>query len=139
MYSETARPEGAYAAVIPHWIDALINGETPVINGDGETSRDFCYISNVVQANILAAMCDDPEALDRVYNIAYGERTTLNELFVLIKRRRLSVIAEVEDIEPSMVPCAKETFVTLWRISPGRGIAWVCSPPQCPAGHGGDH
>ena len=63
VFGKRQDPKGAYAAVIPCWINALINRKTPVINGDGETSRDFCYIKNVVQANILAALSDSPEAL----------------------------------------------------------------------------
>ena len=74
-------PEGAYAAVIPKWIAALLRREPVQINGDGETSRDFCYIANVVQANLLAAATTNPAAVNQVYNIALGERTTLNELF----------------------------------------------------------
>jgi len=76
-------PEGAYAAVIPKWIAQLMGGKPVTINGDGETSRDFCYVENVVQANLLAATADDPAALNQVYNVAVGERTTLNELFEL--------------------------------------------------------
>lgn len=78
-------PAGAYAAVIPHWVDGLLRGDTCVINGDGETSRDFCYVANVVQANLLAATTPNAQALDRVYNIAVGERTSLNDLFYLIR------------------------------------------------------
>lgn len=78
-------PDGAYAAVIPKWFATLLEGQTPFINGDGETSRDFCFVDNAVQANILAARARDPEALNQVYNIAYGQRTTLNELFGLIR------------------------------------------------------
>jgi UDP-N-acetylglucosamine 4-epimerase len=74
-------PDGAYAAVIPKWIAAMIRNEEVVINGDGETSRDFCYIDNAVQANILAATTSNAAALNQVYNVAVGERTTLNELF----------------------------------------------------------
>ncbi len=74
-------PNGAYAAVIPKWIAALLQREPVRINGDGETSRDFCYIANVVQANLLAATATDPAAVNQVYNVALGERTTLNELF----------------------------------------------------------
>lgn len=80
-------PNGAYAAVIPKWYGALLRGETVLINGDGETSRDFCYIENVVQANLLAATTSTAEALNQVYNIALGDRTTLNELFALIRER----------------------------------------------------
>jgi UDP-N-acetylglucosamine 4-epimerase len=74
-------PEGAYAAVIPKWIAALLKKQPVQINGDGETSRDFCYINNVVQANLLAATTPNPAALNQAYNIAVGQRTTLNELF----------------------------------------------------------
>jgi UDP-N-acetylglucosamine 4-epimerase len=84
-------PEGAYAAVIPKWIAALLKRAEVSINGDGETSRDFCFIDNVVQANLLAATTQNPGAVDQVYNIAVGERTTLNELFLLLQNslRRL--------------------------------------------------
>ena len=73
-------PDGAYAAVIPRWIAAMLEGRECVINGDGETSRDFCFIRNVVQANLRAALTSDAEAIGRVYNVAVGQRTTLNEL-----------------------------------------------------------
>jgi len=79
-------PEGAYAAVIPKWIAALLRREPVYINGDGETSRDFCYIDNVVQANLLAATTRNPEAVNQVYNIAVGERTTLNNLYQILSR-----------------------------------------------------
>jgi len=81
VFGRRQDPNGAYAAVIPKWIGLLLQGERPVINGDGKTSRDFCYIDNVVQANLLAAMADNPEAVNKVYNVAFGERTTLNELY----------------------------------------------------------
>jgi UDP-N-acetylglucosamine 4-epimerase len=77
-------PEGAYAAVIPKWVAALLKSEPVYINGDGETSRDFCHIANVVQANFLAATTEKPAAINQVYNIALGERTTLNQLFDLL-------------------------------------------------------
>ena len=80
-------PNGAYAAVIPKWINKFIHGEDVIINGDGTTSRDFCYIDNVVQANILAA-CVDTESLEKtVFNIAFAEQTSLNELVQLIKNQ----------------------------------------------------
>ena len=79
-------PKGAYAAVIPKWISSLIAGEQVYINGDGETSRDFCYIENVIQANLLAASAQNPEAVNQVYNIAVGGRTTLNELYAQLKQ-----------------------------------------------------
>ncbi len=78
-------PEGAYAAVIPRWIRAMLQGEEVVINGDGETSRDFCYVDNAVQANLLAAAVEDPAAVNQVYNIAVDDRTSLNRLFLLLR------------------------------------------------------
>jgi len=78
-------PEGAYAAVIPRWFEEVLAGRPSQINGDGETSRDFCYIDNTVQANLLAATTADPAAINQVYNVAVGERTTLNELFFGIR------------------------------------------------------
>ena len=77
-------PEGAYAAVIPKWVAAVKSGNTVYINGDGETSRDFCYIDNVVQINILAATCDTL-GKNEVYNVAVGGQTSLNQLIELIK------------------------------------------------------
>jgi len=74
-------PNGAYAAVIPRWIAAMIHNEPVYINGDGETSRDFCHVANAVQANLLAATTPDLAAVNQVYNVAVGERTSLNELF----------------------------------------------------------
>lgn len=78
-------PNGAYAAVIPQWIAALIRNQTLYINGDGETSRDFCFIENVVQANLLAALAESPDAVNQVYNVAVNERTSLNELYEMIR------------------------------------------------------
>lgn len=78
-------PFGPYAAVIPTWIGSLLADEPCYINGDGETSRDFCYVENAVQANLLAAVDARPEDGHQVYNVAYGDRTTLNELFLLIR------------------------------------------------------
>jgi UDP-N-acetylglucosamine 4-epimerase len=77
-------PNGAYAAVIPKWTAALMQGEPVYINGDGETSRDFCYVANAVQANLLAA-CSKDDAKDQVFNVAVGERTTLNYLFTVLR------------------------------------------------------
>ncbi|HNQ04743.1 MAG TPA: NAD-dependent epimerase/dehydratase family protein [Thiobacillaceae bacterium] len=78
-------PNGAYAAVVPKWTAAMIANERVWINGDGETSRDFCYIANTVQANLLAATVEDEAATNQVYNVAVGDRTTLNELFEAIR------------------------------------------------------
>jgi UDP-N-acetylglucosamine/UDP-N-acetylgalactosamine 4-epimerase len=93
-------PEGAYAAVIPRWFSALLKREPVQINGDGETSRDFCFVENVVQANLLAATAQNPRAVNEVYNIALGERTTLNELFNLIQTSVLSVSPELTATQP---------------------------------------
>jgi len=76
---------GAYAAVVPKWTAALLKGDTVHINGDGETSRDFCYIANAVQANLLGATSENAEARNQVYNVAVGDRTTLNTLFCLLR------------------------------------------------------
>lgn len=85
IFGQRQDPGGAYAAVIPKWIDAMIGGKPVHINGDGETSRDFCYVANAVQANILAATTDNPAACNEVYNIAVGQRTSLNELYHIIQ------------------------------------------------------
>ena len=86
VFGRRQDPDGAYAAVIPKWTAAMIKNDTVFINGDGETSRDFCYIENTVQANILAATTQNEEdATNQVYNVAVGDRTTLNELFNAIK------------------------------------------------------
>ena len=84
VFGQRQDPYGAYAAVIPQWFASLLKGETVYINGDGETSRDFCYIDNVVQANLLASLAAK-DAQNRIYNVAFGQRTTLNELFRLIR------------------------------------------------------
>lgn len=78
-------PEGAYAAVIPCWTRAMLLGDDVLINGDGETSRDFCYVANAVQANLLAATVDNPEAVDQVYNVALSDRASLNQLFATLR------------------------------------------------------
>lgn len=85
IFGKRQTPEGAYAAVIPKWTAAMIKGDEVFINGDGETSRDFNFIVNAVQANILAATTSNPEAKNQVYNVAVGGRTTLNVLFTALK------------------------------------------------------
>jgi len=94
-------PEGAYAAVIPCWIKALIKGETVHINGTGETSRDFCFIENVIQMNILAATTTEAAALNQVYNTAVNARTSLNELFYLLQSRLLPYYPHLLGCNPS--------------------------------------
>jgi UDP-N-acetylglucosamine 4-epimerase len=93
-------PQGAYAAVIPLWVSALIRDETVYINGDGETSRDFCFIANAVQANLLAAATDNPAAINQVYNVAVGERTSLNELYALLRDDLGSRFPDILNREP---------------------------------------
>ena len=83
VFGRRQDPDGAYAAVIPKWIGQLLGGDRPIVHGDGETSRDFCYVANVVQVNLLAALAPSPQP-GAVYNVAYGERTTLNELYALL-------------------------------------------------------
>jgi UDP-N-acetylglucosamine/UDP-N-acetylgalactosamine 4-epimerase len=85
IFGKRQTPNGAYAAVIPKWIDAIKKGEAVYINGDGTTSRDFCYIDNAVQMNLLAATTTNPDAKNQVYNVAVGDRTTLNSLFALLR------------------------------------------------------
>ena len=94
VFGKRQDPNGAYAAVIPKWIASMIEAKPVVINGDGETSRDFCFIENNVQANILAAMAENPDAVNQVYNIAVGDSTTLNDLFKLLQEE-LSVVSGV--------------------------------------------
>lgn len=85
VFGPRQNPNGAYAAVMPKWFSGMLHNEPVYINGDGETSRDFCYVDNAVQANLLAACTDNEEALGQVYNVAFGEITTLNQLFNLIR------------------------------------------------------
>ncbi|MBU0967452.1 MAG: Vi polysaccharide biosynthesis UDP-N-acetylglucosaminuronic acid C-4 epimerase TviC [Proteobacteria bacterium] len=101
IFGRRQDPNGAYAAVMPKWFSALIRGEELFINGDGETSRDFCYIDNCVQGNLLAATVANPAALNQVYNIAFGARTTLNELFNLIQQRVLAIMPEIKATTPT--------------------------------------
>ena len=86
VFGRRQDPDGAYAAVIPKWVGSLLEGEDVFINGDGETSRDFTYIDNVIQMNLLAGTTDNPEAFGEAYNVAVGGRNTLNELYKLINK-----------------------------------------------------
>lgn len=80
VFGRRQDPDGAYAAVIPKWVLQLISHESPTINGVGDYSRDFTYIDNVIQANLLSALSSNPKAINQVYNVAYGDRTTLSQL-----------------------------------------------------------
>ena len=99
IFGARQNPHGGYAAVIPQWIAALLRGETCQVHGDGEQTRDFCHVSNVVQANLLAATSSGPGARSGIYNVAAGQRMTLNELHALIAR-------EVANVKPGF--CAPE-------------------------------
>jgi UDP-N-acetylglucosamine/UDP-N-acetylgalactosamine 4-epimerase len=93
-------PDGPYAAVIPRWIAAMIQNKPVQINGDGKTSRDFCFVANVVQANLLAATARAPGASNQVYNVAMHERTTLNDLFELLRERLAPHYPHLEETRP---------------------------------------
>lgn len=97
IFGRRQDPNGAYAAVIPKWIAAMIKNEPVYINGDGETSRDFCYIDNAVQANLLAATANNEEAANQVYNVAVGERTSLNQLYFHIRDTLASQFPHLND------------------------------------------
>lgn len=99
VFGRRQDPNGAYAAVIPLFVKKLINHESPVINGDGEYSRDFTYIKNVVQMNLLALSVSDKSALNTVYNTAYGERTTLNQLVGYLKEYLSQYDSQIANIE----------------------------------------
>jgi len=93
-------PNGAYAAVIPKWVAGFLNKESIYINGDGETSRDFCFIENTVQMNLLSATTDNPDAVNQVYNVAVGDRTSLNTLFDEIQKRLLTRVPSLTKVSP---------------------------------------
>ncbi len=101
IFGRRQDPNGAYAAVIPKWFAGLMAKEEIFINGDGTTSRDFCYIDNCVQANIMAATALKKDAFNQVYNIAFGERTTLTELFNHIQQRVKGLVDGYTDIAPT--------------------------------------
>lgn len=104
VFGRRQDPDGAYAAVIPKFVKMLMKHEVPVINGDGTVSRDFTYIDNVVQANHLASVVSNTEALNQVYNVAHGERTDLNQLFSFIRKLTAKFDKEIMTIEPVYGP-----------------------------------
>ena len=99
VFGRRQDPDGAYAAVIPKWVDSLLSGEDVYINGDGETSRDFTYIDNVIQMNLLAGTTDNTEAFGEAFNVAVGGRNTLNELYTLINKELNSHIDSFSEKE----------------------------------------
>jgi UDP-N-acetylglucosamine/UDP-N-acetylgalactosamine 4-epimerase len=100
VFGQRQDPNGAYAAVIPKWISSMLAGQPVVINGDGETSRDFCYIDNAVQANLLAATTTNPEAVNQIFNVAVGDRTTLNELYAALKQSLVQRLPQLSEAQP---------------------------------------
>lgn len=104
VFGRRQDPNGAYAAVIPKFVKSLMKLEPPKINGDGSVSRDFTYIDNVIQVNHLAALIKDKAALNQVYNIAHGERTTLNQLYFMIRDKASRFDSGISFIEPEYGP-----------------------------------
>jgi len=104
VFGRRQDPDGAYAAVIPKFMKSLMKHEVPLINGDGSVSRDFTYIDNVIQANHLASVVQNKEALNQVYNVAHGERTTLNKLFFIIRELAGEFDRSILAIEPKYGP-----------------------------------
>ena len=100
IFGKRQDPDGAYAAVIPKWVAAILNKEDVYINGDGETSRDFCYIDNTVQMNLLAATTDNEEATNQVYNVALNDRTSLTKLHHMIEERLIQKVEGLEKKKP---------------------------------------
>jgi UDP-N-acetylglucosamine 4-epimerase len=100
VFGRRQDPNGVYAAVIPKWIAALIKEECLYINGDGETSRDFCYVDNAVQANLLAATANTENAINQVYNVAVGDATTLNQLYFLMRGLLVNWFPNLKDKAP---------------------------------------
>lgn len=101
IFGKRQDPNGAYAAVIPRWIAAMINNQPVYINGDGETSRDFCYIANTIKANLLAATTENVEAVNQVYNVAVGDRTTLNDLCGFLVKNLGARYPHLKDYKPN--------------------------------------
>ncbi|HIF35215.1 MAG TPA: NAD-dependent epimerase/dehydratase family protein, partial [Candidatus Thioglobus sp.] len=100
IFGKRQDPNGAYAAVIPKWVSDILNGENVFINGDGKTSRDFCYIDNTVQMNLLAAMTEDDNSIDQVYNVAVNDQTDLNKLYQMIEERLIQRTEGLEKKKP---------------------------------------
>ena len=100
IFGKRQDPEGAYAAVIPKWISSILKNEDVYINGDGDTSRDFCYVDNAIQINILAAMSSNEESINQVYNVALNDRTSLNELYKMIQDKLMQRVQGLKTKQP---------------------------------------
>jgi UDP-N-acetylglucosamine 4-epimerase len=149
-------PQGAYAAVIPQWVARMIRGEPVHINGDGRTARDFCYVANVVQANLRAATVDDPAAVNQVYNIALGEMTTLSQLYATLREllaprhpHLRDSRPEHRDFRPGDVPLSQADigkamrllgYRPQWRLREGlaRAVDWYAGSLPAPRAAAGD-
>ncbi len=101
VFGKRQDPNGSYAAVIPKWVSAFLSQEEVFINGDGETSRDFCHVDNAVQMNLLAATTENNDAIDQAYNVALNDRTSLNQLYMMIKEKLLKHIGDLEKKSPT--------------------------------------
>jgi UDP-N-acetylglucosamine 4-epimerase len=99
VFGRRQDPNGAYAAVIPFFVKQLMNNESPIINGDGSFSRDFTYIDNVIQANLLSLVTTNIKAINTVYNVAYGDRNTLNDLVSYLKEYLSQFDSKISNIE----------------------------------------
>ena len=99
VFGRKQDPNGAYAAVIPKFVSQLMKGESPVINGDGNYSRDFTYIDNVIQANLLSLVTTNKKAINTVYNVAFGDRNTLNDLMTYLKEFLSEFDSEVKGVK----------------------------------------
>jgi len=99
VFGRKQDPNGAYAAVIPKFVSQLMAGDSPVINGDGNYSRDFTYIDNVIQANLLSLVTTNPKAINTVYNVAFGDRNTLNDLMGYLKEYLSSFDSKISNVE----------------------------------------
>jgi len=127
IFGRRQDPDGAYAAVIPKWIAAMIKNEPVYINGDGETSRDFCYIDNTVQANLLAATVTKEEAANQVYNIAVGDRTSLNQLYYHLRDNLAGQFPRLKVAEPVYRDFrAGDVRHSLADISKGKNLMGYC-------------
>lgn len=100
IFGKRQDPEGAYAAVIPKWVSSILKNEDVYINGDGDTSRDFCYVDNAIQINILAAMTSNEESINQVYNVALNDRTSLNELYKMIQDKLIQRVQGLKKKQP---------------------------------------
>jgi UDP-N-acetylglucosamine/UDP-N-acetylgalactosamine 4-epimerase len=152
VFGKRQDPDGAYAAVIPLWFKSMLQGAAVFINGDGNTSRDFCYIDNCIQANLPAAGATNPAALNQVYNVAFGETTTLNALYGLIRDCVASVKPQVKihppvyrdfrvgDVRNSLADISRGHNLLGYRpeysVAEGlkKAMHWYASKPHSPFG-----